>query len=222
MNIEEKSSVISLQETRSAESVLEILRPLEGKIFIGGSLSPRRYARGQDVDYLPIIGFKLEQVIVAGKFVAFYLSHESQSRTLFFSTQKMCRWSVHKDPDLEIVNSAQGIFVFGDTTLLFFDPLNFSTLRIIPFSETKRRIQEVGPDILTPPDKWHEAIPIFISRVRRFAQGKTVLQGLQDERICTGYRLHAAGKYHGQHLAEMTDTELKLVWSFIHYLHQSP
>lgn len=112
----------------------------------------------------------------------------------------------------------------GEPGVVFVDQRNFGTFKPVPYAEMKRKVLELGPDILMP-IMLFEAIahPEFIERMRRFGKKQTLAEALLDQRIAAGCgnyiradAMYLARFWPHRPTSEMTDTDLRVLWACLH------
>ena len=128
------------------------------------------------------------------------------------------RWPLDTDPMVK--HRRIDIDLSNGSKLSYFDPRNFGTFKVVEYSEMKRKLTELGPDILMPEKLWNSiAFPEFFARARRFGRSLTLAEGLLNQRIacgCGNYiradAMYLAGLAPQRKLAELTDMELRRIW----------
>lgn len=201
------------------------LESLQGKTIASGQVVSGRYLRGQEITFETIIGAKVERVICKGKLIAFHLKGAEGPLAILSTMGMMGRWIVLTEANSDLDAHRRVELTFDDGTIAaFFDPRNFGTFKIVSYAEMKRKMQELGPDILTAPGHWHAiALPEFYERVRRFGKDLSLAEGLLDQRICSGCgnyiradAMWLARFSPKRRMSEMTDADLKRIWIAMH------
>lgn len=213
-----------MPEGPEVKRVAEGLQALEGKTIKQALVVSGRYVRGMVHDIERLNGTRLEQLSVKGKLIVFHLrSHEPFA---VLSTLGMTGWwVVLKEKDHEWDKYRRIELQFDDGTVAaFFDPRNFGTFRVVSFAESKRKMAELGPDILTERGHWESiAFPDFLTRVRRFAKAQTLAEALLDQRISSGCGnyIRAEAMYLARFsphrlMSSLTELELRKIWQAMH------
>jgi formamidopyrimidine-DNA glycosylase len=181
-----------------------------------------RYAR--DVHALQgleaILGEELKRVTCKGKLIVLHFETLRGFETVpiaILSTLGMTGDWAHG----ETRHTRIAITFEGGTELFFNDQRNFGTFKVVSYKEMKRKLAELGPDILTPAKLWDAiSLPEFRARIARFGKNASVAEGLLDQRIAAGCGnyIRAEAMYLAQlsphrRMSELTPREVSALWS---------
>lgn len=170
---------------RIADGLLE----LEGRRILHARVVSGRYQRGPIHDLDKLNGALVKRVIAKGKLLALHLDQGGTALAVL-STMGMSGWwfTLREElpPDLTRHLRIQ-LHLEGGLTAAFVDARNFGTFKVVSYTELKRKLGELGPDILTEAHLWAAiALPELHQRVKRFGGDLTVAEGLLDQRITAG------------------------------------
>lgn len=204
---------------------------LTGKKLIGAQVIGGRYMRADPralgLDRLS--GATIQRVFCKGKLIVFHMAARGpdmvcadQGHFAVLSTLGMTGWwEPEYTLDATIDKYKRVEFLFDDNTrAVFFDPRNFGTIKVVSYDEMKRKLKELGPDIMSP-TALDEAqnYPQFKERVKRFGKKLTLAEALLDQRIAAGCGnyIRADAMYLAKlspHLSasELSDAQLRLIF----------
>lgn len=177
-----------LQENHRVQLTATRLQPLVG-LGVASIKFNGRYSRG-DVN-VDCHGSSIARITSKGLYLVLHL----ENKMAVMSTLGQGEWTTrNKDAeDLESQFDRARITLSSGDTLVFTDKQNFGVLKYVTLREMKRKLAELGPDILTPQWLWHAvSIPEFKARIRRFGKNMTVAEAVMDQRIMAGGNQHIA------------------------------
>jgi len=200
----------------------EALKEVEGKRIASCNVVSGRYKRAaiHGLDALP--GKVVKHVTAKGKLLVFHV-HGGEDPIAVLSTMGMTGWwfvlKAGEPHELDKYRRVELSFEDG-TVAAFFDPRNFGTLKVVSHNEAKRKLAELGPDIMMEEHLWNTvAIPEFLARVARFGRKQTLAEGLLDQRIASGCGnyIRADAMYLARldptmPMSSMTEDQLRLIW----------
>ena len=176
-----------------------------------------RYSRAAPASLAQLDGAQLKRITCKGKLIIFHLQ-DSNGPFAVLSTLGMTGWwalnsGAHRHARIKIV-------LDNDQELVFTDVRNFGTFKVVSYQEMRRKVAELGPDILTLPPLWHSVtLPHFFERVAKYGKKQTLAEGLLDQRIAAGCgnyiradAMWLARFSPHRPISEMSPVELKLMW----------
>jgi endonuclease-8 len=177
-----------------------------------------RYARGS-LDLSKMKNAQIMRVIVKGKLLAFVLSNNEEVFAALSTLGMTGEWCAQMAPptDARIELTLTGA---GEQTLYFNDPRNFGTFKVVSYVEMRRKLAELGPDIMVASNLWGAiAIPEFKARITRFGKALTLAEGLLDQRIVSGVgnyirsdAMFLARMSPHRPISGLSDDELRTIW----------
>jgi formamidopyrimidine-DNA glycosylase len=203
------------------------VQPVIGRTVKRVSIKSGRYMRAPIPEISNIEGAFLERIKVKGKLIVLYFM-KGNERFAVLSTLGMTGWWY-----LEHTNSLQHLRIELELEgspqfLCFCDPRNFGTFKVVSLAEAKRKLNELGPDIMTPAEQLQLCIPQFEERLNRFGKNVTIAEALLDQRIAAGCGnyLRADGLYMAQidprrAATSITGTERVKIWCALYDLSHS-
>lgn len=161
------------------------VEPAVGRRIKSVKVTSGRYLRAPIPELSNVEGATIERIKVKGKLIVLYLI-KGNSRFAVLSTLGMSGWwylehtnsLMHLRIELQLEGSPE--------FLCFCDPRNFGTFKVVSIAEAKRKLAELGPDIMTPREQWQLCAPQFEERLARFAKNATIAEALLDQRIAAG------------------------------------
>lgn len=173
----------------------------------------------------------IRRVTCKGKLIVFHLLGKDNEPFAVLSTLGMTGWwFVDIDINLDAGEHKRIELTFVDgSTAAFFDPRNFGTFKVVSYAEMKRKIAELGPDVLSDPRLLASyTFTEFIERVKRFGKNQTISEGLLDQRLAAGCGnyIRADSMYLGRFsphrfIATLSDQELQQLWRSISQIARS-
>ena len=193
-----------------------------GSVITEVTITSGRYTRNPIKDLEKLVGSTLIDVSVKGKLISLHLE-KAGDKFGALSTLGMTGWwnPSYRVPDSRIDKYKRLMMSFEDGEVgAYFDPRNFGTFKVVTIDEMARKLQELGPDILSIPRTWMTIeVPQFYERVRRFGKKATVAEALLDQRIAAGsgnyiradamYLARTAPK---RLISSLTEKELYRLW----------
>jgi len=212
-----------MPEGPEVKTIAESLKCLEGKRIAQGLVVSGRYMRAAIHGLESLAGTVLKHLSVKGKLLVFHIHGDEPFAIL--STMGMTGWWVvleTKDHEWDKYRRIELQFEDG-TVAAFFDPRNFGTFKVVSHTEAKRKMAELGPDIMMSQHLWNAvAIPDFVARVKRFGRKQTLAEGLLDQRIVSGCGnyIRADAMYLARldpnlEMARMSEDQLRLIWHWM-------
>lgn len=146
-----------------------------------------RYIKKPIAGFDKLVGYRFDGVMCYGKLIVFLLRppEDTLKPTLTgLSTLGMTGWWVLNKKNAYVGNlkHARLQLTLNDRLMTFVDQRNFGTFKLGGKDTTKKKINELGPDIgfdQNPSDKLFE-------RLARYAKRKTIAEAMLDQRIFAG------------------------------------
>lgn len=203
-----------LQENHRVQLTAMRLQPLVG-VGITSIKFNGRYSRG-DVN-VECHGSKIVRITSKGLYLVLHL--ENKMAIMSTLGQGEWTWNTEMRERDDQFDRAKIALTSGET-LVFVDRQNFGVLKYVTLREMKRKLAEVGPDILTPMWLWHAvSIPEFKERIRRFGKNMTVGDAMKDQRIVAGGSEHISSTLAQVrpgvtklNIAELSEETLSEIW----------
>ncbi len=202
------------------------LQAVSGKTIQTTVVVSGRYSRGVIHNIEKLDGAVVEKIISKGKLIVFYMRGEEQFCVL--STMGMTGWWVClKDVDHAWSKHRRLELQFTDgTSAVFFDQRNFGTFKVVSPNEAKRKMAELGPDILAEPSEWWSiGLDEFTLRLALFGKRQTIAEALMDQRVCSGCGnyIRADALYLARvspiiNAAILTDAQIQNIWKAMHLI----
>lgn len=156
-----------------------------------------RYLRTPIPGFASLKGYTLEAIACKGKLLFFQFKPNNDLSPKFYvmSTLGMTGWWYLSDTRIVIPRGYKPGEVpdstpkherlrleMGDRSLIFTDPRNFGTFKVVSQATLLAKINELGPDIAT-----HDVLPAgFWPRLQRFCKKKTIAEAMLDQRVFCG------------------------------------
>lgn len=178
-----------------------------------------RYMRTKP-DLSRLIGARIRGVSARGKLITFLVSDETVDRFGIMSTLGLTgEWLVN--PHEKATKHIRIRITLNDgTRLCFADQRNFGTFKIAEAAEMRRKLAELGPDIMWPLEHYKTLVePLLKERIRRFGTDMNVAEATLDQRFfagCGNYiradAMYLARISPHRKLYRLQDHELYLLW----------
>lgn len=198
----------------------ELNKKLSGHIIKDVNILSGKYSRTAPFELDTLLNAKIERVTCKGKLIVFQLVQENKQFALLSMLGMTGWWQSLRARDEPLYRHARfELNLASGSKSIFFDQRNFGTLKIVSIPELHIKLDQLGPDILSPPRLWKLAIPEFISRVRRYGRSSALAEGLLDQRIAAGCgnyiradSMHLVRLSPLLALSELDDTDLTRIW----------
>ena len=200
---------------------------LVGKVITHAAVVGGRYMRASP-EALGLSRLKnavIERISCKGKLLVFHMRADAETFAILSTLGMTGWWKPNYFFDETIDKYKRIALTFADHTMaVFFDPRNFGTFKVVSYSEMKRKLAELGPDILSPPQFWETiTIPEFLARVKRFGKKQTLAEALLDQRIAAGCGnyIRADAMYQASFsphrpISDLSEAELLTIWRAMH------
>lgn len=116
-----------------------------------------------------------------GKLIHIELKTPSDSRLYIHSTLGMTGWWSQD------ISKYDRFALLGDSPIIFHDPRNFGTIKVVQRSEHLKKLKSLGPDFSKADlDTFDDLRTGVLERIERYGSKQTIGQALLDQRIFCG------------------------------------
>ncbi len=165
----------------------EYLQDVEYTRITNARVISGRYIRNP-LNLAPLRRGKFTNFEVHGKLMVMWFIDSAEEEYAVLSTMGMTGcWVI--DPPLNGRKHVRiSIMLEGGRELCFIDQRNFGTFKIVDPKEAKRKMAELGADLMKHGDRdfARAVFPVLKERIERFGKSMTIAEALLDQRIFAG------------------------------------